>query len=77
MIEFLKFFNDKVHDYPMHLEIGYNKICDWTIHIYKKGCRENDKDLSVVDAQSCDMELLFAIAQIQFKEWLLQNMGGY
>ena len=77
MNEFLKFFNEKVHDYPMHLEVKYCKICDWTILIYKKGCADDGADLVIVDVQDCDMELCFAKAQVQLKEWLLGHEGGY
>lgn len=36
MQDFLKFFDEKAHDFPMHLAITYSKICDWCINIYKK-----------------------------------------
>ena len=77
MAEFLKFFDEIVKDNPMHLEIGYNKVTDWCIYIYKKGCGQNEKDLVIVNVQDCDMELCFAKAQVQLKEWLLENNGGY
>ena len=38
MNDFLKFFDEKTQDFPMHLEITYSKICDWGIYIYKRGC---------------------------------------
>ena len=28
MNEFLKFFDEKTQDFPIHLEITYSKICD-------------------------------------------------
>ena len=37
MNDFLNFFNNKRKTFPMHLEILYNKTCDWSIYIYKKG----------------------------------------
>ena len=77
MNEFLKFFNEKAKEYPMHLSIGYSKIIDWNICVWKKGCGENGKDLSIVDVQDCDMELAFAKAQVELKEWLCDNEGGY
>ena len=61
----------------MHLEIGYNKVTDWCIYIYKHGCGENGKDLVIVNVSDCDMELCFARAQAQLKEWLLENKGEY
>ena len=77
MNEFLKFFDEMAKKYPMHLSIGYSKVVDWNIYIYKKGCGENGKDLVIVDVQDCDMELAFAKAQVELKEWLCDNEGGY
>lgn len=45
MNDFLRFFNKIAADYPMHLEIGYNKTTDWGIYIYKHGCGENGKEV--------------------------------
>ena len=77
MNDFLKFFDKKVETYPMHLEIYYSKICDWSIRVWKKGCGENGKDILIVDVQSCDMELCLAKAQVELKEWLSEHEGGY
>lgn len=84
MNEFLKFLDEKVKDFPMHIEIGYNKTCDWGIYIYKKGCaddfpnsRRNGQDVIICSVQACDMELAFARAQVEVKEWFSDNCGGY
>ena len=84
MNDFLEFLDEKLKDFPMHVEIGYNKTCDWTIYIYKKCCASdypNSKkyrsDAVVVNVQDCDMELCFAKAHVALKEWLLENEGGY
>ena len=77
MNEFLKFFDEKVKTYPMHLEIYYSKIMDWCITVYKKGCGQNGDDLNILAVQSCDMELAFAKAHVELKEWLSENEGGY
>ena len=37
MIDFLKFLNEKLRDFPMHVDIGYSKTWDWMIYIFKKG----------------------------------------
>ncbi len=29
MNDFLKFLDKKLQDFPMHVEITYNKTCDW------------------------------------------------
>lgn len=77
MQEFLKFFDKKSRNYPMHVEIYYSKIMDWCIHVYKKGCGCSGEDLEVVNVQSCDMELCFAEAQVELKKWLSEHEGGY
>lgn len=84
MYDFLRFLNEKCRDFPMHAEIGYNKITDWCIYIYKKGCADDypnseksGKDAVIVNVQDSDMELCFARAHIALKEWLLENEGGY
>ena len=81
---FLKFFAEKVKRFPMHLEILYNKTCDWSIYIYKRGCAEDypnsesyENDAVICIVQNCDMELCFAKAHVALKEWLLENEGGY
>ena len=84
MTEFLKFFDELVKSFPLHLDISYNKTCDWVISIYKKGCAadypnspHNGEDAILVNVQDCDMELCFAMAHVQLKEWLSDRRGGY
>jgi hypothetical protein len=77
MSDFLKFFDDKVNKYPMHMNIYYSKITDWGIHIWKKGCGESGKDIEILNVQDCDMELCFAKAHVELKEWFCENEGGY
>ena len=84
MNDFLKFLDEKLKYFPMHVEIGYNKICDWTIYIYKQGCADDypkspksGNDAVIVDEQDSDMELCFARAHVALKEWLLENESGY
>ena len=77
MNDFIRFFDEKVRNYPMHLEIYYSKITDWSIRIYKKGCADDGGDLKILYVQDGDVDLAFAKAQVQLKEWLLENVGGY
>ena len=84
MNDFLKCLDEKLKCFPMHVEIIYNKICDWSIYIYKKGCAAKypasskyDEDAVIVHEQDGDMELCFAKAHVALKKWLLENEGGY
>ena len=84
MAEFLSFFDQKVRTFPMHLEIYYDRNCDWRIYIYKRGCADDypgsvrrGDDAVIAEVQDNDMELCFAKAHVALKEWLLDNDGGY
>ena len=77
MADFLKFFSEKVLHYPMHFSLEYNKTCDWILTIWKKGCGENGSDLDICFVQHPDLELVFAKAQVELKEFLLEHEGGY
>lgn len=64
----------------MHLEINYSKMNNWSIYIYRRNCGEEETDIKIIEIVNVldyDMELCFAKAQVQFKEWLLENNGGY
>lgn len=53
---------------------------NWSIYIYRCNCGEKGTDIKIIEivnVSDCDMELCFAKAQVQFKEWLLENNGGY
>lgn len=84
MDDFLKFLDEKLGDFPMHVDIGYSKTTDWHIYIYKRGCadkypdsKKDGNDAVIVNVQGCDIELCFARAHIALKEWFLENEGGY
>lgn len=85
MDDFLRFFDKKREQFPMHLDIYYGKISDWNINVWKKGCAEDypgcntneNGDVIIVQVQECDMELAFAKAHVQLKDWLSEFEGGY
>lgn len=84
MQDFLKFLDDKVNSFPLHIEIGYNKTMDWYIYVYKKGCVKDYPEswtdggnVILCNVSSCDMELAFAMAHVKVKEWFSEYEGGY
>ena len=84
MNDFLKFIDELVHDFPVHVSIYYSKISDWHIRVYKKECASEfpespriENDAILCDVQSCDMELAFAMAHVEVKNWLCEYNGGY
>ena len=84
MNDFLLFMDDLVHRFPVHVEVYYSKTMDWCINVWKEGCaddypdsKRNGDNAIICQVQSSDMELVFAKAQVEVKEWLLNNWGGY
>lgn len=84
MSDFMKFLDEKVRYFPMHVVIAYCKILGWTIYITKQGCakdypnsRRSGDDAVIVNEQDEDMELCFAKAHVALKEWFINNVGGY
>lgn len=76
-MNFLQWLDRKVHDSAMHIELFYNKTCDWMLCIYKKGCALDGGDIVIFDGQECEIDLLLAKAEVAVKEWLSENEGGY
>ncbi len=71
-------FIEKILKYEaLHVDIGYGKITDWTVHIYKQGCGENGKDLEICFVQDCDAEYAFSKAKVLLMDWMSENRGGY
>lgn len=84
MSDFLKWLDEQTRAFPMHIEISYNRTNDWYIYIYKQGCasvypnsRHVGEDAIICQVQHSDLELAFAKAQLEVKEWFLENCGGY
>lgn len=77
MIEFMNFFNEKRENFPMHMEIYYSKIVDWSINIWLKGLGPNGTDIRVINVTDIDMDLCFAKAHVELKQWFIDNQGGY
>ena len=84
MHDFLIFVDQLKQRFPIHVEITYSKMTDWTIYIYKKGVAEDypkashsGNDVVIVSEYDCDMEFCFAKAHVALKKWLLEFNGGY
>ena len=84
MTDFLLFLNDLAKKWPVHVDITYSKITDWSIVVYKKGCAKDypesdhdEDDVILVNVYDCDMQLCFAKAHVALKEWLLKFREGY
>lgn len=76
MDEFLRFFNQLRKKYDFCLDVGYTQTTDWSIRVGYDYLHPKFGD-AIVSTQHCDIDLVFAKAQVELKEWLLKNEGGY
>ena len=76
MSDFLRFYNSIKGNRGWALEIYHSSIMDWCITIGFKVTHPKHGD-TLIRVQCCDMELCFAKAHVELKEWLLENEGGY
>lgn len=74
MDDFLRFFDGVSDKRSLRLEITYSSIVDWCITVQRY---VDNRWKNIVDVQHCDMEYAFAKAQVELKEWFLENEGGY
>lgn len=77
MDDFLKFFDEQVITYPMHLQICYSQIGQWGIKIFKKGANSDGTDLNIFDEWGePNAEYIFAKAYIALHNHLMEYCGG-
>lgn len=77
MNDLVNFFEQvNKHSLKYTLEIYYSSIMDWCVTIGFKYTHPRHGE-TIVHVQNCDKELVFAKAQVLFKEWLLEHEGGY
>jgi hypothetical protein len=76
MESFLKFYDSIREEYGFCLNISQSNISDWNIKIvYKKTHSRHGE--TVLDIQNCDVEYVFAKAQVLLKEYMKDIYGGY
>jgi len=76
MYDFLKFYDSISHNKGWALDIYNSSIMDWCITLGYKTTHPKSNE-TIFTVQSSDLELVFAMAQIELKNWLLENEGGY
>jgi hypothetical protein len=75
MEEFLKFYNHVKKDF-WTLNIYHSRIVDWGITVGYNSTHSKNGE-TIIQVQNCDIEYVFAKAQVELKDWLLENEGGY
>jgi hypothetical protein len=75
-MDFLDWFHGIAYKYGLNIEIYYSSIVDWNIKIGYKSTSVHHGEI-ILDIQHCDVNYVFAKAQVLLKEWLMENKGGY
>lgn len=76
MSDFLRFYDKVEHNMGWVLEIYHSSIVDWNIRLGYKITHSKHGE-TIFHIQDCDMELVFAKAQVALKEHLMENYDGY
>lgn len=60
-----------------HFELYYSSVVDFCMKLYLKGYNSDDSDLVIFDEQDSDLDYLTSKCKVTYKDWLLENEGGY
>ena len=60
-----------------HFELYYSSIMDFCMKLYLKGYNTDDSDLVIFDEQNSDLDYLICKCKVAYKDWLIENVGGY
>ena len=59
-----------------HFELCYSSIMDFCMKLYLKGYND-DSDLIIFEEQNSDLDYLVSKCKVAYKDWLMENNGGY
>lgn len=60
-----------------HFELYYSSIMDFRMKLYLKKYNKDNSDLVIFDEQDSDLDYLTSKCKVAYKDWLLENEGGY
>lgn len=60
-----------------HFELYYSSVMDFCMKLYFKAYNEDGSDLVIFNEQDTDLDYLISKCKVVFKDWLLENEGGY
>ncbi len=58
-------------------ELCYSSTVDFCMKLYLKGYNSNGSDLVIFKDQNNDLDYLISKCKVAYKDWLLENEGGY
>jgi len=77
--DFFELFESIQNQHPgFALEVGYNKVADWGVHVWDRKRHEDyTDDHLAVSYGGCDRKEVFAAAYAQLCEYMSETHGGY
>ena len=60
-----------------HFELYYSSIMDFCMKLYLKEYNKDNSDLVIFEEQNCDLDYLVSKCKVAYKDWLIENKGGY
>ena len=60
-----------------HFELYYSRIMDFCMKLYLKKYNKDNSDLVIFEEQNCDLDYLVSKCKVAYKDWLIENEGGY
>lgn len=60
-----------------HFSITYSSVTDFCVSLWLKGYNEDNSDLIIFSEQGNDLDYLICKCKVAYKDWLLDNQGGY
>ena len=60
-----------------HFELYYSSIMDFCVKLYLKANNDDGSDLVIFNELDSDLDYLRSKCKVFYKDWLLENEGGY
>lgn len=60
-----------------HFELYYSRIMDFCMKLYLEGYNDDNSDLIIFEEQNHDLDYLICKCKVAYKDWLIENKGGY
>ena len=60
-----------------HFELYYSSSVDFCMKLYLKAYNDDGSDLVIFNGEDWDLDYLISKCKVVFKDWLLENEGGY
>lgn len=60
-----------------HFELYYSSIMGFCMKLYLKEYNKDSSDLVIFEEQNCDLDYLVSKCKVTYKNFLLNNEGGY